>query len=384
MGPTRRLGYADLVVGRALSFDILDAHGRTLLSLGYVIPNQAQLERIVDRGAFVEIFEDESAAAAHVPEKLSPFRLVADVADSYATLFEGGFDELACAAIPGIVDQIQACCERDADAALGVVLLHRGERYSLRHAFGAAVFAELLLRQLEATAEARHHALAGALTMNIGMQDLQDALYHQETPLTPEQKLGIVQHPRGGRALLERMGVTHPVWLDVVENHHEMIDGSGYAARKRGGQLCLQAQVVSLADRYCAMVSERAYRAGTLPSVAAKDLLSRQAATIDPAVAAAFLKVVGVYPPGTVVLLANGEVGVVVRRTLHPAQPVVRAIRARSGVRHDVPPKRLTSRPAYEIKEALGLELARDTDPALLWPPAQIDGEEGEDGDAAE
>lgn len=370
-----KLGYGYLSPGQVLAFDLLDEQGRTLLSNGYVLQNQAQIDRLVERGVFFDRIEDESIVCRQA-ERVSIYLRISQIADDYIAATGG--DTPDPQRIMAIAAELQATCELDSNPALAAILLRKTSRYSLRHAFGAAVLAEVLLREMGRTPTQRQSAVAGTLTMNLAMLELQDTLYHQQSPLTTEQKRGIIEHPGASARMLRSIGVGDPLWLDVVEHHHEMLNGTGYAKKLTGSALSLEAQAVSLADRYCAMVSERSYRPATLPAVAAKDLLTRQGGTIDPALAAVFMREVGIYPPGSVVALANGEVAVVIKRTLNPAQPVVRSLRAPSGVRHAQPPKRLTSKSAYAIRSALDTELARDFDLVALWPPAHLDNESEE------
>ncbi len=362
-----QLDYMHLTAGQPLPFELVDAHGRVLLKPGYIIQSEAQLERLVERGVFFERVDDEEKqqAQAMAMEKTSVFSCVCELADAFAGLIDKEKPDYG--GVPDIAGNIQRLCEQDSDAALACILLRKKGRYALRHSFHAAVLTELLLKRLQHPAEDRRYAVAGALTMNIHMLELQDALYRQNAPLTPEQKRAIVTHPLTATAALREQGIAHPVWLKVVEHHHEMIDGSGYARKLQKNDLCIESQAVSLADRFCAMVSEREYRRGLPPGAAVKDLLGRQAATITPELAEAFRKEVGCYPPGTVVTLVNSEMGVVVKRLLNPMQPLVRSLRAASGVRYPDPPKRATSKQAYAIKEELDADAAKDFDLALLW-----------------
>ncbi|CAB1367840.1 HD-GYP domain-containing protein [Denitratisoma oestradiolicum] len=363
--------------GQALAFDLYDGQGRTLLRRGFVVQRPDQLDRLIERGAYFDAEFEETSSPSGKLELVSVHGLVADVIRDYEPVLGQPVESLSPADVLDIARRIQDACLLDADPALACVQLQRASRYSLRHSFHTAVLTEVLLARMGRDDASRLQAVAGALTMNVAMLGLQDALYHQNGALTPEQKRQIVTHPQAGARALAALGVDNPIWLDVVEHHHELPDGSGYAKRLKEESLSLESQVVSLADRYSAMVSERAYRAGSHPHIAAKELLSRQAATIAPGIAATFVQEVGLYPPGTVVLLANGEMAVVVRRTLNPSQPVARALRAPSGVRHPQPLKRLTSKPAYAIRDVLGPEKIRDFDLATLWPPTET-GDDGE------
>jgi HD-GYP domain-containing protein (c-di-GMP phosphodiesterase class II) len=360
-----RLGYGNVTVGQPLPFDLTDGHGRALLKHGYIIRTEDQLDRLIERGVFFERVDNEEKPQAQAVEKTSVFLCVCELADAFAGLLDKEKPDYG--GVPDIAEKIQTLCEQDSDAALACILLRKKGRYALRHSFHAAVLTEILLKRLGHPAEDRRYAVAGALTMNMCMLELQDALYRQNTPLTLEQKRSIVSHPLTATAALREQGIAHPVWLKVVELHHEMIDGSGYAQKLLKNDLCIESQTVSLADRFCAMVSEREYRRGLPPGAAVKDLLGRQAATITPELADAFRKEVGCYPPGSVVTLVNSEMGVVVKRLLNPTQPLVRSLRAASGVRYPDPPKRATSKSAFAIKEELDADAAKDFDLVLLW-----------------
>lgn len=365
-----QLVHGRVELGQPLPFDLFDEHGRVLLKYGYVCNSRDQLNRLIERGVFFnEIIEDEKQQQQET-EKISVYLRVGELAGTYEGLMNA---KMSGGEILNIAGHIQELCRLDSDAALANILLRKSGRYSLRHSFHTAVMSEVLLRSLGCPEEARRYAIAGALTMNVGMLELQDELYSQNTPLTLDQKRAVVLHPKEGTGILREQGIDHPVWLDVVEHHHEMIDGSGYPKRLLKDDLSIESQSVSLADRYCAMVSERKHRVGVLPNVAAKDLLSRQSATIGQTLAAAFIKEIGSYPPGTVVSLANGEMAVVVKRLLSPDQPMVRSLRTPSGIHHAEPPKRVTSGPIYAIKEVLCSDQVKNFDLAALWHSIQME-----------
>lgn len=366
-----RLDYMHLAPGQPLPFELTDAHGRVLLKHGYVIRDEAQIERLVERGVYFEAPEDAASQQQPADETRPPQVCGSELFDAYVCLVDSTPPD--CAGVADIAGSLQAFCETHADMALACTLLQRAGCYSLRHSFHTAILSEMLLKRLGRPAEERCQAIAGALTMNLCMRALQDELYAQNIPLTIEQKRTMIAHPQSAAQMLREQGIADPVWLEVVENHHEMVDGSGYAKRLLKTSLGIGSQAVSLADRFCALVSARGYRAGIPPSVAIKNLLERQSATIDPLLSAAFVKEIGLYPPGTLVLLASGEVGLVVRRLLNPAHPLVRALRAVSGVRFDVPPKRITSKPAHAIKEALDTDAVKKFDIEVLWQAMSMD-----------
>ncbi len=83
----------------------------------------------------------------------------------------------------------------------------------------------------------------------------------------------------------------------VVRAHHERYDGSGYPDGLRGEEIPLGAQLLTVADAYCAMTSGRPHRAAFAPPEALRTLLAEGAVAFDPRVVRAFVRVVGVGPP---------------------------------------------------------------------------------------
>jgi HD-GYP domain-containing protein (c-di-GMP phosphodiesterase class II) len=86
------------------------------------------------------------------------------------------------------------------------------------------------------------------------------------------------------------------VVLAGFEQHHESFDGSGYPARLAGEAIALLARVIAVAERYCAAISERAYRPAVPASIA-----------LDPSISVLLERALGRWPPGTVVRLRSGE-----------------------------------------------------------------------------
>lgn len=365
------LKHHHLELGKPIPYDLLDPNGIILLKNGYVLQSLDQLNRLIERGVtFCEILDEEQLRQQQ-KATISVFEQISQLANAYEALFE--ITSIDYRAILPIAESLQHLCELDSDAALAIIQLHRSRRYSLLHAFHSAVLTEILLKRLERPVEDRRDAVAAVLTMNISMLSLQDELYTQNTPLSLEQKRDVVSHPLRALQTLQAQGIERPVWLDVVEHHHEMIDGSGYPKRLAQPALSIESQAASLADRYCAMVAERSYRAGMPPTTAKNDLLLRQAATIDPALAQAFTKEVGNYPPGALVELVNGEIAVVVKRLLNPDQPLVRSLRSPSGIAYAKPPKHTTNSAVHTIRHALSSGKICGVDWASLWSPIELD-----------
>ncbi|MFO0146689.1 MAG: HD-GYP domain-containing protein [Betaproteobacteria bacterium] len=258
----------------------------------------------------------------------------------------------------------------DADAALAHVLLGKSLPYPIRQMVNCAVIAAVMkARPGQAEDAALTSLLAAALTMNVSMLDVQAALYANKE-MTDAQRAAVRAHPQASAALLRERGVTDATWLQLVEQHHELLDGSGYPAALQGDAIVRDAQVLALADRYCSMVTERAYRPAITSSVALKEIHARNNGTIEPALIGQLVALMGVYPPGTLVALNNAEYGVVTRRLRDVKHPVVHTLCMTNLAPFETPRKRLTaSQPQFEIERVLGDgAIPFAIDPEALWP----------------
>ena len=190
--------------------------------------------------------------------------------------------------------------------------------YASHHGLHCAVLGLLLTRQLGWDAGAQGSLLRAALTMNVAMAKLQAQMAEQGEPPTGKQLERIRAHPQGAVQALEQAGMTDPLWLDTVANHHERDDGQGYP---RGlNPVPEPARVLRSIDVVMAKISPRAKRAAMPPQNAARQLFQQEGGQ---ALATALIRAIGVHPPGTLVALKSGETGVVSRRPSGSSSPLV-------------------------------------------------------------
>ncbi|HUL01595.1 MAG TPA: HD-GYP domain-containing protein [Gemmatimonadales bacterium] len=139
---------------------------------------------------------------------------------------------------------------------------------------------------------AREIGLAAELH-DIGKIGIPDELLHKAGPLSAEERTRVLEHAVIGARILEPLLGRYPLVLAVVRWHHEWADGSGYPDGLRAAQVPLAARIVSVADAFDAMTSERPYRAAC-PAHLAEDELVRCAGTqFDGRCVQALLAVVG-------------------------------------------------------------------------------------------
>ena len=361
-------------VGTPLPFDTFDAEGHLLLRKGFVIDDPQQLLRLLERGMFREAGAQSPVLAAGPARqvdrshKIVVIDRILQVQADLETLLEEPAPEDFGARLAQLAARLQHAYGLDADAAIASIQVCHAGRYSARRMVHGAILGELLLRESGADEAQRHSLACAALTMNMAMRDLQDVLVMQRTPPDAAQMAVVHRHPAEGARQLRALGVTDPLWLAIVEQHHETIDGRGYPAALAGGAICHAAQVLSVADRYGAMATGRAYRAPALPNAVLRQLFLDKDKNVDGSLALLLVKAVGIYPPGCLVELANGDKAIVVKRTRSANHPVVRSVKTQRNLVLEQPRKHLSSEAAYAITRILPMaELGFEVDPKLLW-----------------
>lgn len=192
----------------------------------------------------------------------------------------------------------------------------------------ARVTARLIRHDADMQRGARDIVVA-ALLKDVGMLGVDAATLAQATPLSDDEKRQIEAHCRVGAERVANHLPATAALCEAIATHHERLDGTGYPAGLRQGQVGPLARLLAIADVYAALCCPRPHRPAKDPrSALTETLLMAERGLLDRNLAERLLHL-SFYPVGSVVELADGAVGVVVAahmapRELHtPARPVV-------------------------------------------------------------
>lgn len=310
--------------GAPLPFRVLDAQGRMLLAQGQHIMDARQLKALLERGACI-MFEEAQAerdararaaggAAGLAPStrKLTGFdrweRHVWDIDEALRGLER---DPGAGTQLDQLVSPQMALVTTQPAAALYTLVRQDDRRfalYALVHARFTAMVVQLTAAVLGWPDARVRSAVGAALTMNASIVELQARMAEQAEPPSKKQMEQIRAHPARSAEMLRAGGLTDPDWLAGVEDHHEQPGGGYPRSLDTPGD---PARLVRAADVYAAKISPRAFRVPLPPQTAARQLFQEDQGS---AIAGSLIKALGIYPPGDLARLKNGEAGVVVRR----------------------------------------------------------------------
>lgn len=360
----RQITLADVKLGEPLAFSVYDTEGRLLLRKGIVISMQEQVDRIVERRAVMGTDAAGAAERASAPPRTaSPQRIVSEVSPpfelmgglilnlkhSFATALKTPDQIDLQARIRQLATRLQALCSQDLDASLAAPHLDYVNPYIIVHQTMGAVLAEVIARRTGMAPEERLSLVCAALTRDIGMVALQAELDQCNGPLPENLKRAMREHPTNGAGMLQRAGVTDPIWLDAMAQHHERLDGSGYPGGL-AADISTGGRILAIADTYSAMTKPRPYRNKEyLAQNALRDIYLQKDVSLDGELIQSMIKEIGIFPPGTIVRLKSGEIAVIKHRTYKPVEAVAYTVYDQRGMPLLEPVRREAANPAYEI-----------------------------------
>lgn len=367
-----RIKTGELAVGQAMPWPVYDNEGKLLLRQGYVVRSPKQLNSLLNRGLYRQRKDSAppSTAPAALADTTTPFDALAELAQRLGRCFDAVLaqDSDVGQRVSRLAADIRTLCDQDADAALGAVHCCRRHDYAVCNPLHQALLCEVVGRRLGYDVDRRGSLIAAALTANLSLRALQTELQHQGSGLTDAQQHSLRAHPEQSAALLQACGVADPLWLQIVLQHHERTDGSGYPRGLLGDRIAAEAKLLAVADRYTAMVYSRKHREAMTAKQALRELFLQRGERLDEQLCVVFIKELGVFPPGAVVRLINGETAVVIRRGQSDAmQPIVSSFASPRGGAYARPLRRDCRQQEYAIQASTTLPSTQPLNLNMIW-----------------
>lgn len=241
--------------------------------------------------------------------------------------------------IDGIIDKVLQLLDHHKPQVIEFILYgFQGQAGNVENALNCAFLSVLVGQHLNLPKHKLLHLATAALLHDIGMHRLPDRILNKEGKLTPEEAQLVRTHPIHSYKIITRE-MKYPEEVGVAAlQHQERWDGEGYPKRIAGQNIILPARVIGVVDSFEAMVSNRPYRSSMIGYAAMRALLSDNARRFDPDVLKVFIRTMGIYPIGSIVLLNNGAIGRVLENNPEaPLKPRVKIMINEHGreYRHD-------------------------------------------------
>ncbi|MBA3996855.1 MAG: phosphodiesterase [Candidatus Accumulibacter sp.] len=244
------------------------------------------------------------------------------------------------AAAQRLVEEISDSVSRNPGALISLARLKTADDYTYMHSVAVCALMVALARQLGLSDEETRSAGVAGLLHDLGKAAMPMDVLNKPGKLTDAEFAIIKGHPEAGYQMLLRGSGVNEMALDVCLHHHEKTDGSGYPKHLKDAEISLYAKMGAVCDVYDAITSNRPYKTGWDPAESLRKMAEWANGHFDPKVFQAFVKSLGIYPIGSLVLLSSGRLGIVVEQSqkslLAPHVKVFFSTKANARIRPEI------------------------------------------------
>jgi putative nucleotidyltransferase with HDIG domain len=217
---------------------------------------------------------------------------------------------------------------RNGTAMALLARMQEKDEYISHHSLESSIFALVFGRHLGLDRESLQAVGLGALLLDVGKTRIPLKLLNKTEPLTDVELAYIRTHVEKGVEILREGGTVDSRVIDMVATHHERYDGSGYPKGWKGNQIPVFGRIAGIVDSYTAMISKRPYADAMSSFDAMREFKAQADIQFQAEMVEQFIQAIGIFPPGTLVELNTGEIGVVLKENIESRlQPEVAVLR---------------------------------------------------------
>ncbi|WP_057831627.1 HD-GYP domain-containing protein [Colwellia sp. TT2012] len=214
---------------------------------------------------------------------------------------------------------------RNQDALACMTRLRIKDEYLVEHSLNVAILMTLFAKHLAFDREIIEQLALGAFLHDIGKVLVPPEILHKTGKLTAQEFTVMKSHVDLGMEVLKESADLSELVIEVVQQHHERLDGKGYPKQLNDQQITQHGRMIAIVDSYDAMTAERVYKAGMHPIKAFNLLMKDAPNSYDKVLVEQFVNCLGIYPIGTLVKLTSGKLGLISR--LNKSKPLLPFVR---------------------------------------------------------
>jgi HD-GYP domain-containing protein (c-di-GMP phosphodiesterase class II) len=211
-----------------------------------------------------------------------------------------------------VVEKVVGSILRNPGALVGLLRIKTKDDYTFQHSVSVCTLLVSFCRSRAMDADTTYQAGLGGLLHDTGKALVPDSILNKPGPLTMEEFGIIKKHPKDGYDILSRSSEFGEIPLDITLHHHERWDSSGYPDKQGKGHISELAQMAAIVDVYDAITTDRCYHKGMAAAEALRKIFEWSKFHFNPVHAHEFIRCIGIYPVGTMVILESGRLAVVV------------------------------------------------------------------------
>ncbi|MDD5771865.1 MAG: HD domain-containing protein [bacterium] len=279
--------------------------------------------------------DDDGKYALLKPEKIYGSSIEANKM-VYNAVFEG--KALPIDIIDKVSQDITSMVIKDKASGLATTTLRDYDEYTFTHSTNVAILSVVLATNIINDSELLSKLARAALLHDIGKIKIPISILHKTPKLTPDEWAILKQHSIMGAKILEEQDNTDMLAINIAAQHHMKFDLSGYPKIKGITEIHPLSLITSICDVYDAITSTRPYKNPISSDKAIALMLQFIGTEFDPYFLKIFAQMIGVYPPGTFVLLNNGEIAIVQNVLPHALLlPQIKIISGKNGTMLEEP-----------------------------------------------
>lgn len=229
---------------------------------------------------------------------------------------------------------IQSCMisvMSNANALFWLTRIKDKSQFTAEHSVRVAILAIALGKYLKLDEQQLELLGLCGMLHDLGKTQIPEEIVDKPCQLTEVELRVMQKHTILGYELVNSDHSINSTVKDVIKNHHAHIDGTGYP-KLPAEQISFYCRIISIVDAYDTMTSDTCYSRSSSARDALKELFNQRNKQFDGELVEAFIRMLGIYPPGTLVEMSNGEVGIVI--STHPEKklkPKVELVRDSEG-----------------------------------------------------
>jgi HD-GYP domain-containing protein (c-di-GMP phosphodiesterase class II) len=329
----RRISIERLNEGMVLAKTIYSIDGNILLNAGIKL-----------KESYINKFREIGIGEIYINDNISSDIVIEDVV-SDETRFEARMavkkamdsvmsgNNMDAKPVRNIVSKIVEELLTVKDAVINLQDIKTLDSYTFAHSANVCVLATVTGISMGYDANKLKELSLGALLHDIGKTRIPNEILNKPGPLTDEEYEIIKRHTRYGYDMLKESVDISAYTSYIALTHHEKYNGEGYPLGLKGKAIHEFSRIVSVADVFDAMTSNRVYRKRLNISEVVEYLISLGHHHFDYDIVRKMVEHISVFPLGSYITLSTGETAIVVdNNKKYPNRPVVRIIKDPNGV----------------------------------------------------
>jgi len=198
------------------------------------------------------------------------------------------------------------------DALMWLTQLKSKDEYTSQHSMNVCVYSIALGRQINLSKEKLEDLGLCGMMHDMGKIKIPQEVLNKPGRFEPKELAIMQSHAALGAQLLMSSERMPGCVIDTAYAHHERLDGTGYPRGLIAQNIHPYTRIISIADVYDAVISDRVYRKGKTHLETINILIELAENQLDSGLVTKFIECLGIYPPGSIVEMTNGEVAVVI------------------------------------------------------------------------